>query len=460
MAIKCPDCGYENEDGALACNLCQHIFPRKKQPEEPDFGRRFEGFARFTALNMAKEPMLSGLGIDLDYSPASLCGVDAAIDVAIGPAGEAPDMNDRDYDPDKDKQGVMLNLGSYYGEVCRRVLGGVWQKDPGGAEEFIMARMVFGDNYVYPIARAMRRFKNGAKFYFFLQFEDLAVSMGVSRKPWGRGFIKQAGLILDRGTLPLEKKAPVIKLFCKMALAYDEELSGDVLFLTTKISKLAPAAAPVPAPRPLPDKRLLMAASHILNGEIALNACHYSEAIGFFEEALKLDPLVPDTWKNLSVAQYGAGNTPGCIASIKRCCELDPADTDAWRFLADIMFKLERFSEQADCWRKIVEAAPQYAGCWRELGLACNRAGRFKESLDSLAKSLELAPENAEVRLERAVVLDRSGEREEALRQAEALFANPAHLAALKKEPLSKYACLITKEMSPELKKLITEKLG
>ncbi|HNW45194.1 MAG TPA: tetratricopeptide repeat protein [Elusimicrobiales bacterium] len=394
MAIKCPVCGYDNADDAVCCNLCQNVLRKENQPPKPDFGRRFEGFARFTALHAAEDPLLSGLGIELDYSPASLCGVDMAIDAAIGPAGEAPGIALEDYRPGKDRLGAAVGLGSYYGEVCRRVLGGVWQQDPrwnrdlGPDAEFILARVVLGDMHICPVARAIRRFKDGAGFFLFLQFQGLAKKLGVPGKNWGKGFVKQLELVLARGTLPLEKRAPALKLFSEMALAYDPDLAGDILAFTLKISKLNVQQDPPP----LPGKQTLMAAQHILNGEIALGLGRFAEAGGFFEEALKLDPADPRAWARLAAAQTGEG--------------------------------------------------------------------RFKEALDCLAKSLELAPRDAETQLLRAVVLDRSGAQAEALRQAAAIFADSALLAALKIKPLKDHGYLAVKELSPELRRLIQEKLG
>lgn len=346
MSIKCPACGYENQDDALACNLCQQVLRRENQPPKPDFGRRFEGFARYTVLHAAEDPMFSGLGIDLDYSPASLWGVDAALDAAIGTAGDAPDIKEADYAPDKEKQAVILSLGSYYGEVCRRVLGGVWQSDPrwqkdlGAYAELIMARMVFGGHHINPVARAVARYKNGGRFYFFLQLQELAKKLGVPCVTWGQGFIKQAGLILDRGTLPLPERAAALGMFCKLGAGYDPGQAGEIMALTVKLSKLA--AAEAPAQRPLPDKRILTAASYILNGEMAFNSGRFTEAMGFYKEALALDPADPRAWKNLAAAQYGAGRFKEALDSLTKSLELAPGDAEALRQQAVVLDRLRR----------------------------------------------------------------------------------------------------------------------
>ena len=34
MALKCDECGYDNLDDALMCNMCQKIFRKEKKPTD------------------------------------------------------------------------------------------------------------------------------------------------------------------------------------------------------------------------------------------------------------------------------------------------------------------------------------------------------------------------------------------------------------------------------------------
>ena len=34
MALKCDECGYDNVDDALMCNMCQKIFRKEKKPSD------------------------------------------------------------------------------------------------------------------------------------------------------------------------------------------------------------------------------------------------------------------------------------------------------------------------------------------------------------------------------------------------------------------------------------------
>src|SRR5205809_351963 len=35
MALKCPNCGYENTDAALSCNLCQTVLRKEQKQAAP-----------------------------------------------------------------------------------------------------------------------------------------------------------------------------------------------------------------------------------------------------------------------------------------------------------------------------------------------------------------------------------------------------------------------------------------
>ncbi|MCS6900220.1 MAG: tetratricopeptide repeat protein, partial [Myxococcales bacterium] len=67
------------------------------------------------------------LGIPLDFSPASLAGVDCYLGVLL-PAGELPDIFDLELEDQ------LLLFGSYVGETFRKRLGGEWH-DPGSDED-------------------------------------------------------------------------------------------------------------------------------------------------------------------------------------------------------------------------------------------------------------------------------------------------------------------------------------
>ncbi|OGS06919.1 MAG: hypothetical protein A2270_00595 [Elusimicrobia bacterium RIFOXYA12_FULL_51_18] len=461
MATKCPICGYDNEDAALCCNLCQHIFRRENQPPKPAAALPYEEMAREAAETSMQAPLFAKLGIELDFSPASLRAIDAAMNLVMGPNGEAP--GDPDYAPNEGIESVIIKLGSYFGEVCRRVAGGAWQKDPDGAVELVNVRVSFGANFITPIGRAMLFFRDGQKFAFFKQLEEIAAVKNIPRGPWGKGFLKQAELILDRGTLPQRTRIVTAAEFCKQALGYDPELAGEALVLMTTLTKMSDELAQAPAPDPkdiMSTKAADRAEELMFNGIAAFEANRLAEASDCFGNAVVVDPLNYSAWKNLAVTFGAAGQLRAAVTPAQRACELAPSNIEAWDLLAEIKQKLQQFPEEADCRKKITELAPGDAEAWRHRGLACIMAGRAEESAECFVRCLQLAPGTPLALLEKAVALDMSGAHAEALQQADSVLSVSPFLMALKMNLLKYYPGLMSKKMSPELRKLISEKLG
>ncbi|MFA6319243.1 MAG: hypothetical protein WC943_17655 [Elusimicrobiota bacterium] len=426
MPTNCPSCGHENDDGAAACRFCQLIL--KKEAPKPAGAARspFEAMARQVVERSGQDLLLMGLGIELDYSPASVRGIDAALDAMYGSGGDAPGQEY--WTPSQGKQGLILAYGAYFGEVCRRMLDGAWEEDPEHPKDPLWVRIACGDSRIFPIARVFKRLKNGSEDALFVVMESLAQDLPDVRRSWGRGYLKQAGLIYSRGAMPAEQRLPVALEFCGLAAAFDPALAGEASALAGRI-----AAAP---PRPSQAEP------------------------GLARSQVGVAPAANPSPSFLSAPPAPETGSPEALAPLMRACELAPENLACWKALAALMQGLKKLSESADCWKRVTELAPQDPEAWRQRGWTCCLAGRLQEAEDSLTRSLELAPGVPEVLLEKIVVKDRAGDRVQALIIAAAVLAIPENLATLRTRKLQDYAYLFSPDMSPELKTLLAERLG
>ena len=116
------------------------------------------------------------------------------------------------------------------------------------------------------------------------------------------------------------------------------------------------------------------------------------EAVGFFEQAVALDPGFAQAWAMVSRGLSNLSETP-----------------------AD----MERARQAAE---KAVALAPDQPDGYQALGLHCSVVGDFRRSLEECERGLRLAPANADRLRVTAVVEERMGRWEAALehyRQAE-----------------------------------------
>ena len=151
----------------------------------------------------------------------------------------------------------------------------------------------------------------------------------------------------------------------------------------------------------------------------------HEEAVCAFEDALKLDPCLPQVRKKLgqSLAALGrgaeadktfeqffeqdatrvqvaialdhlrAGRKEEAVKTLRRAVREDPNDVDALRHLAQIYLHDEKHQSDAEAMlRRVIALAPGYADAWAMLGSLLHEAGRYEEAMPFHAKATELEP--------------------------------------------------------------------
>jgi serine/threonine protein kinase/Tfp pilus assembly protein PilF len=163
----------------------------------------------------------------------------------------------------------------------------------------------------------------------------------------------------------------------------------------------------------------------------------YEKALGYFAQALRIDPNFARAWVGLSVVrvnQIGNGLIPidegidkarkevqkalelnpdlaeahaqlswimiihdwnwtGADAALKKALELEPANADVVRRAASLAGTLGRFDEAITLTRRSIELDPLRAATYSNLGLHAYCGGRFDEAESALRKALELNPQ-------------------------------------------------------------------
>ena len=160
------------------------------------------------------------------------------------------------------------------------------------------------------------------------------------------------------------------------------------------------------------------------------------KAIGYYEEALRIDPEYARAWVGLAVAHirqadayvpvdegYGKARQEvekalelgpnlaeahgsmgrikgsydwdwtGAEASYRRALELEPANSEVIRGAATLAFTLGRFEEAITLYRQAIELDPLGAPGHLRLGLTAYYAGRLEEAEGAYRKALELNPQ-------------------------------------------------------------------
>lgn len=112
----------------------------------------------------------SHFGISLDYTVESIEQVESLANRLFHtrPKGFIGKLF-RKQPSENDVQNVCKMLGSYLGEVYRQHKGGEWQIN----QEHQAIGLLDGENWIFPLAKVLKRITNGKKDDFMVYFADI-----------------------------------------------------------------------------------------------------------------------------------------------------------------------------------------------------------------------------------------------------------------------------------------------
>jgi serine/threonine protein kinase/TolB-like protein len=193
------------------------------------------------------------------------------------------------------------------------------------------------------------------------------------------------------------------------------------------------------------------------------NKDNLANAVGYFEQAIHLDPSYAPAWVGLGESRTAQADRayvpveegfqkareavqralvlnadlgeahaamgwikishdydwPGADASYQRALALEPANARVVRAAGSLARVLGRWDQAIALYRRAIEIDPIHAGAYHNLGLILHNAGRQEEATAALKKALELAPEMAIAHCSLAKVYLAQSQPGEALAEAE-----------------------------------------
>ena len=130
---------------------------------------------------------LRSSGYNIDFSPQSLQEIDRFYDEHTFNCAPRPNGL---FSTDLDSR--IFAVGSYVGEVIRRIKGGEWHGDDSDPQVKLHVELRLRDGTLcWPTQRAMNRLRNGPEDGIVAFALGLGVSMGPSPKSAGQGFFKR-----------------------------------------------------------------------------------------------------------------------------------------------------------------------------------------------------------------------------------------------------------------------------
>jgi Flp pilus assembly protein TadD len=160
-------------------------------------------------------------------------------------------------------------------------------------------------------------------------------------------------------------------------------------------------------------------------------AGHPDDAVGYFEQALRINPDDADTHSSLGLALLQLGRTQEAIPHLERALRINPDDADAHNSLALALLQLGRSQEAIPHLEHALRIDPDYTDAHVNLGNALFQEGRVSEAFSHYQQALRLNPNSPLAHDNLGVTFEKLGRVPEAIEQyQQALKLNPDLTAA------------------------------
>ncbi|MGD0017424.1 MAG: tetratricopeptide repeat protein [Verrucomicrobiia bacterium] len=143
------------------------------------------------------------------------------------------------------------------------------------------------------------------------------------------------------------------------------------------------------------------------------------DAIEHFEQALRIKPDLVDAHNNLGNVLFGAGKVGEAMAHFKQALQIKPDCVEAHCGLGVTLAQGGRFEEAIDHYDQALRIKPDSAVAHGNLGVALFRLDRVQEAIGHYEQALRIRADIPEVHYSLGLALEQAGRIQEAIRHYE-----------------------------------------
>jgi tetratricopeptide (TPR) repeat protein len=157
------------------------------------------------------------------------------------------------------------------------------------------------------------------------------------------------------------------------------------------------------------------AAAHENLGEVLARTGRIQEAIGQYEQALRIKPDYSYAHYNLGIALGQVGKTEDAIEHYEQALQINPDYAEAHHNLGVALMQSGRMPEAIKHLEYAVQVKPDFAEAQSNLGIALCQAGRIREAIGHFEQALRLQPDSPELHGNLGLALELAGKTGEAI---------------------------------------------
>jgi protein O-mannosyl-transferase len=171
--------------------------------------------------------------------------------------------------------------------------------------------------------------------------------------------------------------------------------------------------------------------AHTLLGNVLERQGRLDEAIGHYQQALRLKPYSADANNGLGVALAAQGLLDEAVKRFERAVGQEPGHAEAHNNLGLTLARQGRLDPAISQLREALRLKPDYMLAHHSLGASLARAGFLDEAIVQYQEALSLKPNSAETHNSLGIALGRKGLPEQAMRHFQAAIRlNPDYADA------------------------------
>jgi tetratricopeptide (TPR) repeat protein len=173
------------------------------------------------------------------------------------------------------------------------------------------------------------------------------------------------------------------------------------------------------------------AVAHYNLGIALRGAGQMQEAIGQYEQALRLKPDFAEAHNNLGIALLRLGRAQEAVMQCAEALRITPDYVEAYLNLGNALLQTGKVPEAIGAYEQALRLKPDYVAAHYNLGGAFLQAGKFPEAAGEYEQVLQLKPDYAEAHNNLGIALLRLGKVQEAISHwDQALRIRPDHAVA------------------------------
>lgn len=138
------------------------------------------------------------------------------------------------------------------------------------------------------------------------------------------------------------------------------------------------------------EQELMNSSDYAKVGDACFFEKRYEDAINAYNQALKIQPDLADTWNNRGVVLTRMQRYQEAIDSYEKATQIRPNYPDAWNNKGVVLLEMQQFPEAISCYEKAIEAKADYADAWNNRGVALSKMQKYEEAVISYNQALSI----------------------------------------------------------------------